>query len=73
MLKALLFIGGGGGGGFFALDGGGGGGCFLLLGNIAFGVIALKVVELPVLDGTLPYDVAGDADLSPKYLSGLPF
>ena len=57
---------GGGGGGFLALEGGGGGGAFL-----PFEPIAFNVEELTVLDGALPCDVAGDAALSPKYLSGL--
>ena len=50
------------------LDGGGGGGCFLPFCKTAF-----KVDELADLDGTLPYDVAGDAGLSPYDLSGLLF
>jgi hypothetical protein len=56
---------GGGGGGFFARDGGGGGGAFL-----PFVFIPFSVVELPVRDGMLPWDVAGEAALS-IYRSGL--
>jgi len=61
-----LFAGGGGGGGFFARDGGGGGGPFF-----APIFAADRAVPLTVLDGTLPYEVAGDMDLSPYDLSGL--
>lgn len=57
---------GGGGGGFFAREGGGGGGGFL-----AFVFIPFSVDELALRDGALPSDVAGEAALSPKYLSGL--
>jgi hypothetical protein len=65
-LMVDLFIGGGGGGGFFALDGGGGGAIFF-----PFEYPAFSVVELADLDGTLPVDVAGDAERSPYDRSGL--
>lgn len=63
--RALRFI-GGGGGGFLAREGGGGGGAFFPAGKPA-----LRVVELTVREGALPYDVAGETDRSPYDRSGL--
>lgn len=55
MLRALRFI-GGGGGGFLDLDGGGGGGCFLPFAKPPF------IEEELTFLGSLPCEVAGDAD-----------
>lgn len=55
--SALFFMGGGGGGGLFPRDGGGGGACFLLN-----GMDGSRLEQLAFLDGTLPCEVAGDAD-----------
>ena len=67
MLNALLFI-GGGGGGFLDLDGGGGGGTFFA--PVAY-VPPSPMDQLVFRDGMLPYEVAGEYDLSPKEPSGL--
>lgn len=53
----LFFMGGGGGGGLRPRDGGGGGACFLLS-----GIDESRLVQLAFRDGTLPCEVAGDAD-----------
>ncbi len=61
--------GGGGGGPFFALDGGGGGACLF-----PFGTETFNAEELAFLEGALPCEVAGDADLCDRSsydLSGL--